>query len=337
MVKHRSRSKLKSLCTLIVLIIVPIIFVAYNFATKSYSGQPVTIFIPRDATYASIADTLTKYSGQPGSNAAMLLEYRGCNTSRLRGAYTVTPGMDAIDIYRMVSRNHQSPVRLTFNNLRTLTQLADRVSTVIDITPDQFLHAVDSVLSDIPAAERPAYFMPDTYDFYWTASPAKVVNTLVGHYRQFWNETRARQARALGLTPLQLTTVASIAEEETNDTAERGIVGQLYINRLNRNMPLQADPTVKFAVGDFGLRRILNKHLATESPYNTYLNPGLPPGPIRLVSASTVDAILNTPRHDYLYMCAKEDFSGRHNFTSSYPAHLANAARYHQALNKLNK
>ncbi|MDE7397639.1 MAG: endolytic transglycosylase MltG, partial [Muribaculum sp.] len=274
--------------------------------------------------------------GDAGVNAAHMLQWRGIAESRMHGAYLLRDGMSAYDLYTMLSRNRQTPVRLTFNNLRTTDQLAARVASVLDINADEFRSAADSILADIPSPERIGHFMPDTYEFYWTVSPSRLVNTLTGYYDRFWNETRRNKAKALGLTPAQITTIASIAEEETNDPAERGTVGRLYINRLHRGMPLQADPTVKFAVGDFSLRRITNAHLSVKSPYNTYLNPGLPPGPIRMPSGATIDAILNAPANNYLYMCAKEDFSGKHNFTADYSTHLANARRYHQALNSRN-
>lgn len=307
-----------------------------TFVSDRYEGEATMVYIPSGATLGQVSDTLRAHVGDIGVNAARLMDWRGNNPARMHGAYRIVPGMSALDLYRTLSRNYQTPVRLTFNNIRTLDQLAARVAEVIDITPQQFLAASDSVLADIPAPLRIGHYMPDTYEFYWTATPRRVVDVLTTHRDKFWNDDRTHRAAALGLTPDQLVTVASIAEEETNKTDERGTVGRLYINRLDRGMPLQADPTVKYAVGDFGLRRITSVHLAVKSPYNTYLNPGLPPGPIRMVDGSTIDAILSAPANNYLYMCAKEDFSGRHNFTSDYNTHLANAARYHKALNSRN-
>ncbi|MDE5675491.1 MAG: endolytic transglycosylase MltG, partial [Muribaculaceae bacterium] len=147
-------------------------------------------------------------------------------------------------------------------------------------------------------------------------------------------EERIQKAKDLGLTPAQLMTIASIVDEETNKLDEKDEIGRLYINRYLKGMKLQADPTVKYAVGDFSLRRILNTHLKTSSPYNTYLNTGLPPGPIRTTSVATIDQILNSKPSDAIYMCAKEDFSGYHNFAATYKEHLANAKRYQAALNR---
>lgn len=159
---------------------------------------------------------------------------------------------------------------------------------------------------------------------------------MMNERRNFWNESRKAKAEAIGLTIEEVMTLASIVDEETNNDAEKPIVAGLYINRLKRGMLLQADPTVKYALGDFGRRRILNADLATESPYNTYKYKGLPPGPIRIASVQGIESVLNYQKHNYIYMCAKEDFSGTHNFATTLAQHNANARRYQQALNKRN-
>ncbi|MDE7125694.1 MAG: endolytic transglycosylase MltG, partial [Muribaculaceae bacterium] len=169
---------------------------------------------------------------------------------------------------------------------------------------------------------------------YWTASPAAIVENLVDVRDRFWNDSRSAKARAIGLTPAQVATVASIVEEETAKADERPLVARLYLNRLEKGMPLQADPTVKFSLGEFGLRRITGAHLKVESPYNTYKYKGLPPGPIRIADRSAIDDVLDAPRHNYIYMCAKEDFSGYHNFATDYASHANNARRYRQALDR---
>jgi UPF0755 protein len=174
--------------------------------------------------------------------------------------------------------------------------------------------------------------IPDTYEFYWNTGAEKAFSKIQDNYNTFWNDNRKQLAAAKKLSLQQIAIIASIVEEETNMNDEKGNVASVYINRYNKGMRLQADPTVKFAVGDFALRRITGIHLQTVSPYNTYMNSGLPPGPICTPSKKTLDAVLNSPSTDYIYFCAKEDFSGYHRFASNYEDHMKNARLYQQAL-----
>lgn len=209
----------------------------------------------------------------------------------------------------------------------------------MSFTDAEFIAALDSLLPSAGFKSRDSYtaaFLPDTYEFYWTASAASTARKLLETRNAFWNDERRAKARKLGLTPVEAATLASIAEEETNNRDERATVARLYLNRVHKGMRLQADPTIKFALGDFSLRRIRGEHLNVNSPFNTYVNPGIPPGPIRVAEARTIDALLNSAPHDYIYMCAKEDFSGTHNFASDYATHCKNARRYQQALNRRN-
>jgi UPF0755 protein len=177
-------------------------------------------------------------------------------------------------------------------------------------------------------------FIPDTYEVYWTITAAEFLKRMEREHERFWNAARLAKAEQIGLSPEEVCTLASIVDEETNNSAEKPAVAGLYINRLHQGIPLQADPTIKFALRDFGLRRIMNSHLAIKSPYNTYLNRGLPPGPIRMATVRGLESVLNYERHTYLYMCAKEDFSGTHNFASNYSEHMRNARNYWRALNE---
>lgn len=316
-------------------------FLTYrSYALVGYDGDsPKWLYIGKEAAASdSIGAILRSQLGATGKKAATIWSVAGGDPGRAYGAYLIEPGTSALKIYRMLSRGAQTPVRLTFNNLRTVRQLAGRVGSRLELDSAAFMAACDSVLPRHGFGREgyAAAFLPDSYEFYWTASPEKVVDTLLGYRDRYWNDKRRSQAAALGLTPVQAATIASIAEEETNDRAERAIVGRLYLNRFRKGMKLQADPTVKFAIGDFSLRRITGRHLGVQSPYNTYLNTGLPPGPIRIADAATITALLESEPHDYLYMCAKEDFSGRHNFAVTYAEHQKNAARYHKALNQRN-
>ena len=179
-----------------------------------------------------------------------------------------------------------------------------------------------------------ALFIPNTYEIYWNISADKFIRRMKREYDAFWTPERLKKAEEIGLTPVEASILASIVEEETAASDEYPIVAGLYINRLHAGIPLQADPTVKFAVGDFSLQRILFEHLEIDSPYNTYINTGLPPGPIRIPSKKGIDSVLNYTKHNYIYMCAKEDFSGTHNFASNYADHMANARKYWKALNE---
>ena len=179
-----------------------------------------------------------------------------------------------------------------------------------------------------------AMFIPNTYEVYWNVSPERFMARMKREYKAFWNASRQEKAQAAGLSPVEVSVLASIVEEESAAVDEYPVIAGLYLNRLKAGIPLQADPTVKFAVGDFSLRRILDKHLEVDSPYNTYKYAGLPPGPIRIPSIQALDAVLNYTKHRYLYMCAKEDFSGRHNFAVTLAEHNRNAARYRSELNR---
>ena len=183
-------------------------------------------------------------------------------------------------------------------------------------------------------ATMPCLFIPETYQVYWDISIEDFFARMKKEHNKFWNEDRRLKAKTIGMTPEEVCTLASIVEEETNNNDEKPMVAGLYINRLHTGMPLQADPTIKFALQDFSLRRITNQHLSIQSPYNTYLNTGLPPGPIRIPSPKGLDSVLNYVKHNYIYMCAKEDFSGTHNFASNYADHMVNARKYWKALNE---
>lgn len=309
--------------------------IAYSYATDTYKGAQVRIYVDASTGDDALSDSLTTKLGEDyGSRVYKVWSSLSSIEELKSGSFVVEEGEPAWQLARRIKNNRQDPVKVTFNNLRTFDQFVDVIDRNLKIDAAQFDAAVDSMLSERGAskAQYPAYFLPDTYEFYWNAPGSKAVATLLYYYDKFWTDERKQKAAELGLTPAQVSIVASIVEEETNKLDERPKVARVYLNRVSRGMKLQADPTVKFAVGDFSLRRITRQHLNTPSPYNTYLNTGLPPGPIRFPEAATLDAVLNAPAGNYIYMCAKEDFSGYHNFTDSYDVHLANARRYRQAL-----
>jgi UPF0755 protein len=314
---------------------------AYNAAFKKYAAdEPKRFYIPSHASDNDIKDTLCSALGDDYGNAVFKFwSLRSGEPEKAYGSYVIEPGDRAWSVCNRLRTGRQTPVKVTFNNVRLLSELAERVSKNMEWNADKFMTCIDSVL---PArgynssAEYIAAFVPDSYEFYWNDSPAKIINSLADERDKFWTDARRAKAKEMGLSPVEIATIASIAEEETGKADERGKVARLYLNRLKINMKLQADPTVKFAIGDFSLRRITGAHTKTQSPYNTYAVSGLPPGPIRLVERATLDAVLNAPKHDYLYMCASPKFNGYHDFARDYNTHMENAHAYQAELNRRN-
>ena len=254
------------------------------------------------------------------------------------GRYGIWPGQSTIKTFRNLKNGHQEAEMLTIPESRTMEKLAGALSKKL------MLDSLTLVLSlaDNDFCGRWGYdtatiaclFVPNTYEIYWNISLDGLMERMQKEHDRFWNGERTAKAEAIGLIPNEVCTLASIIDEETANNEEKPMVAGMYLNRLKADMPLQADPTIKFAMKRFELRRIYHDMLFYDSPYNTYRNTGLPPGPIKIASIKGIDAVLNRVAHDYLYMCAKEDFSGTHNFAKTYREHLNNAARYSKALNE---
>lgn len=256
------------------------------------------------------------------------------------GYYELKDGMSNFTLLRMLASGRQSPVKLTFNNIRTNEELAHRLSVVLEMDS---LTAINMLTNKAELAKYGvddktvlALFIPNTYEMYWNITPDKLMDRMKKEYDGFWNASRKQKLQRTGLTPMQVSTLASIVEEETIKPDEQPVVAGLYINRYRIGMKLESDPTVKYALHNFTLKRIYTFQLGTDSPYNTYKYAGLPPGPIRIPSIGALDAVLNYKEHKFIYMCAKEDFSGYHNFAVTKAEHLENAKRYQQKLNELN-
>ena len=300
----------------------------------------------KDTTYLYIDDDDTpdsvnvkiKAAGQPGLSCGFPVLSALGGYSVKSGRYAIEPDDNMLDLYRKLRQGRQAPVRLTIPSVRTMDRLAgvlgrklmmDSVLVAQSFTDSAFCNHYGC-----DTATMACLFIPNTYEVYWNIGLDRFMERMQKEYKTFWTTERLEKAKAAGLTPEEVATLASIVDEETACDAEKPMVAGMYVNRLRCGMPLQADPTIKFALRDFSLRRIYHKHLNVESPYNTYRDAGLPPGPIRIASIAGIDAVLNHVRHDYLYMCAKEDFSGTHNFARTYKEHLANAAKYSAALNR---
>lgn len=305
------------------------------------TGAPreATVKIPKDATSEQVGDSLRKYFGDDYTRHVMrLASLRDVDFSERYGAYKIEEGANALSTVRKLTSGAQTPVRITINGFRNYPLLLQKISDKMDFPVDSLKVVLqDSVFMaqyGLTPENAMALFLDDTYEVYWNSSARDVIKKIGDHYKFIWGPTRESLAADLGLSPAEMTVLASIVDEETNNQAEKGTIGQLYINRLNSKMKLQADPTVRFAIGDFTIKRVSKKDLQYDSPYNTYQHPGLPPGPIRTTSAATIKAITEAPPNNYLYMCAKEDFSGTHNFATTYDEHLKNAVKYQAALDK---
>jgi UPF0755 protein len=303
--------------------------------------EPVSIYIDEKKDYEKLLSDLDTVAHiKKPMLFQKLAAYMHYQDHMPPGCYVITPSMSCLSAIRMFRNGQQTPVKFTFNNVRLKTDLAERIGEQLMLDPEKVWERInDPKVCEsfgFDTATIVSMFIPNTYEMYWNISENKFLERMKKEYDRFWTPERVEKAKAIPLTPVQVAVLASIVEEETAKKTDYAIVAGLYINRLRKKILLQADPTVKFAVGNFSLRRILYAHLEVDSPYNTYKYQGLPPGPIRIPSVAGMDAVLNYEQHNYLYMAAKEDFSGRTNFAATYAEHLQNAKRYQNALNKKN-
>lgn len=255
------------------------------------------------------------------------------------GRYRLKEGMNNNELIDLLRSGEQEPVKVTFNNVRTKEQLAGKLTRNLECDSIEVIN----LLNDVNFVSKYGFnritiltlFLPNTYQFYWNTSAEEAIQRMAEEYKKFWTEERKAKAKKLNLSQSEVAILASIVQaEQSVHSDERPRVAGLYINRLRQGMLLQSDPTVVYGLGDFSINRVLTKHIKTNTPYNTYIHKGLPPGPINLPSIKSLDAVLNYEQHDYIYMCAKEDFSGYHNFAKTYNQHLVYARKYQNELNK---
>jgi UPF0755 protein len=313
--------------------------VYYLTGSLSKSGQSEYIYIDDNDDIDSVAAKLAPIANEQALLSFKLVSRHVGYSKHIRtGRYAIEPGEGIFSVLRKLKNGHQEPVRLTIPESRTTDRLAgalarklmmDSLSLSILLKDSTFC-----AKQGFDTASIVCMFVPDTYEVYWNTSIENLMSRLKKEHDKFWDSSRQAKATAIGLTPNEVCTLASIVDEETSNNPEKPMIARMYLNRLAKGMALQADPTVKFALKDFAIRRIYHNMLNTDSPYNTYRYAGLPPGPIKVASVAGIDAVLNAPNHSYLYMCAKEDFSGTHNFASTYSEHLRNAAKYTKALNE---
>lgn len=336
MSKKKSHSYLYIAACGIVLILALMVF--YIITPVSKSDGVEFVYIDQDDTQDSVINKIQAFghtAGMTGLNA--IIRHSGYGDHIRTGRYAIAPGESSVTIFRRLRSGQQTSMNLTIPEVRTMDRLAGYLSRKLmldSVTIAQALYSEETCRKmGYDTCTIAAMFVPNTYDMYWDTTLDALLTRMQREHDRFWQGDREQKAAQMQLTPVEVCTLASIIDEETANTAEKPMIAGMYLNRLHLHMPLQADPTIKFALKQFELKRIYTKLLDTDSPYNTYRNEGLPPGPIKIASIRGIDAVLNYARHGYLYMCAKEDFSGTHNFATTYTEHLHNAARYAKALN----
>ena len=310
----------------------------YFFQHFSKEDTVVYLYIDDDDTADSVYVKLSPTATSHGLTGLKCLARQWGYHDKIRtGRYAIRPDDNVITLFRQLKNGHQEAEMLTIPESRTMDRLAGTLSRKLML--DSLTLAASLTDNDFcgrwgyDTATIASLFVPNTYEVYWNISLDGLMERMQKEHDRFWNDERKAKANALELTPCEVCTVASIIDEETANNEEKPMIAGMYLNRMKAGMPLQADPTIKFAMKRFELKRIYHDMLFFESPYNTYQNAGLPPGPIKIASIKGIDAVLNRADHDYLYMCAKEDFSGTHNFARTYAEHLKNAAKYSKALN----
>src|ERR1035437_6465098 len=268
----------------------------------------------------------------------LALQIKGKVSRILPGKYQIINGMSNKDIVKELRPANRLQVKLTIKFFRKKEELAKFISDNLEVKNDELLRFFNSNDSLVPLGFNTfnviSMFTPNTYFFNWNTSTDDFIDRMYKEYLKFWTESRIKQAQDQGLIPLQAITMASIVDRETNYNPEKPTIAGVYLNRLRDSMPLQADPTIVYAVNDFTLKRVRRGHLQVNSPYNTYINIGLPPGPICTPSVSSIDAVLNAQHHKFMFFCAKEDFSCQHNFAVTFQEHLANARKFQKAMNE---
>lgn len=318
-------------------------FAAYQYYTyvapNFHCSTETHLYITPDTSFDDIVQQLTdKQVVRNPRSFVRWAKLKKYPNNIKTGCYEVKDGMSNKQLLNLLLRKIQSPIKLTINNIRTLPQLSSRLAKQLMHDSTAFMQCFtdpNTLLEyNIKQEEIIAFFIPNTYEVYWDTKPQDLVKRMHIEFKRFWTDARLEKAKACQLSPIEVITLASIVEEETRLKKDKPIIAGLYINRLRKRIPLQACPTAKYASGDFTLRRILLEHTQIDSPYNTYRNLGLPPGPIRTPSIESIDAVLNYEKSNYLYMCAKETRNGEHYFAATYAEHLRNAKKYQAAFKK---
>ncbi len=346
--KKKNKGFRKFLFWLLTLLIIAALMAGYYFYRVIYdgntwtpNGKPVYINIPTGSDYHNLKTILYK-NGLivHRKNFEWVAEKKKLNELIKPGHYKITNGMSTLELVNMLRSGRQVPVKVTFNNVRDIYQLAGKVGKQIEADSADIASLLqDSVylqkmgLTPVTAG---IIFLPNTYEFWWNTDANAFISRMYQEFVKFWNKYRLEKAKRLNLSKEEVVTLASIVEKETTKNDEKPIIAGVYINRLKQGWRLQADPTLIYAWNDYTIKRVLNKHKLIDSPYNTYEHLGLPPGPICIPSIASIDAVLNYDKNEYFYFCAKDDFSGYHVFAKTNRQHAKNAKKYRKALNKMN-
>ncbi len=328
---------------LVLLLVVGLVaYWAWNKVTgpaASFEEDSKVLYIPRGADFDQVVDSLAQIGAIQDETAFRWLCEQKKYTAKVKpGRYRISNGTSMNALVNMLRSGEQEPVRVTFSSIKRLPELAGKLGRVLEPDSLDFL----KVLMDGDAQRKVGYnpetfiasFIPNTYEFWWTTTPEQFIERMGKEHATFWNAERMAKAKALKLSAVEVATLASIVQAETVKRSDAPKIAGVYLNRLRIGMPLQADPTLKFALGLDSISRVLHKDMEVVSPYNTYQNTGLPPGPINMPETSMIDAVLNAEKHDFLYFCARADLSGYSDFAKGYDQHLVNARKYQRALNE---
>lgn len=338
MAMTKKQKKITTICAVAVVVIIALFMYHSLFGHQFDIEEKAYIYIDDDDNIDSLRTKISE-AGKPSNLVGfnLLASIYNIDKKIKPGRYSIELDNNAVDMVRKIRNHSQDPVNLVIPSVRTVDDLAGRLSRYLLLDSAK----ISDALHDEDVCEKYGYdtqniscmFIPNTYQVYWNISLDDLLDRMKKESDTFWNDERKAKAKKAGLSQNEVITLASIVDEETANNGEKSRIAGLYMNRLKAGMPLQSDPTVKYALGDFSLKRIMHGHLNTDSPYNTYKNEGLPPGPIRIPSIAGIDAVLNYEHHNFMYMCAKEDFSGTHNFAVTYDQHLTFAKKYADALN----
>ena len=309
------------------------------FAPVTAVEEPRYLLGPTGADFAQVLDSISMNGLLRDVDAFRWTAERKNYPARIRpGRYRIEPGASANALVDRLRSGEQDPVRLTLNNIKWKHELASKVAAKLECDSARLMGLLQDGAVAASYGFRSetfiAMFIPDTYEFWWNTGPEAFLDRMAGEYKRFWTTDRQARASALGLSQNEVTTLASIVQAETGKASDAPLIAGVYLNRLRIGMPLQADPTLKFALGADSISRVLNRDKLVDSPYNTYRNLGLPPGPINMPETRFLNAVLNPAKHDFLYFCARSDLSGHSDFARTYEQHMVNARRYQRALNE---